>query len=222
MEPFTLLIRMIAGVVALLGITGSAPPGSPLEQRRAEIAILETVLIEFTEIPAPWGVAPRPASARERLVRRIQERRAALAFVEQIPGGGAFRGECPALAHIPVQSAVFAGGLGWAVRPADGRMRLHEGLDLTAPTGTPVYAAYSGVVAVAGVRGGYGKAVYLNHLWGSTRYAHLDTISVEPGAVVVRGQEIGRLGATGLAGSPHLHFEVRRADGTVIDPLACL
>lgn len=222
MEKSTSLISIFSVVLALASVTGCVTPGAGVESRRTEIAQLEADLDESIEVPTSHATSPRVVMARERLVERLRERRAALEFFEQLQSGAARDGGCPALARIPVEGAVFAGALGRAVRPADGRMRLHEGLDMSAPTGTPVYAAYDGTVAVAGERGGYGNAVYLDHGWGSTRYAHLDSIAVYPGTRVLRGQEIGRLGATGLAGSPHLHFEVRHADGTVIDPLSCL
>lgn len=90
------------------------------------------------------------------------------------------------------------------------RYRAHEGIDYGAPTGTPVEATASGVVARAGYAGGYGRIVELRHAQGiRTRYAHLSAIApaVRMGARVEQGAVIGRVGSSGLATGPHLHYE---------------
>jgi murein DD-endopeptidase MepM/ murein hydrolase activator NlpD len=96
----------------------------------------------------------------------------------------------------------------------------HPGLDFEAPTGTPVHAARSGRVAFAGWdTGGYGLLVILDHGGGvTTRYAHLSKVAVSAGAHVAAGKTVGRVGATGHATGPHLHFEVRVRDAAT-DPL---
>lgn len=91
--------------------------------------------------------------------------------------------------------------------------RAHEGIDLAAPVGTSVFAAESGEVIYAGdgVRG-YGNMVVVQHAGDlMTVYAHNSRVLVKPGDRVLRGQEIARVGATGRATAPHLHFEVRDA-----------
>lgn len=99
----------------------------------------------------------------------------------------------------------------------------HPGLDFEAPTGTPVHAARSGRVAFAGWdAGGYGNLVVLDHGGGVTsRYAHLSAIAVRAGTYVVAGATVGRVGATGRATGPHLHFEVRVRDAAT-DPLPAM
>jgi murein DD-endopeptidase MepM/ murein hydrolase activator NlpD len=89
--------------------------------------------------------------------------------------------------------------------------RPHEGIDLSAPRGTPVRAAEAGKVIHAGRLRDYGKVVVVKHA-GAYRsvYAHLDSIAVREGQFVERGQPIGRVGETGNATGPHLHFEIRR------------
>lgn len=90
------------------------------------------------------------------------------------------------------------------------RYRSHEGIDYGAPPGTPVEATASGVVARAGYAGGYGRVVELRHAQGiRTRYAHLSAIGagIRPGARVEQGTVIGRVGSSGLATGPHLHYE---------------
>ncbi|MBX6377890.1 MAG: M23 family metallopeptidase, partial [Clostridia bacterium] len=96
--------------------------------------------------------------------------------------------------------------------------RPHPGNDYGAPQGTPVYAAESGVVLYAGWQSGYGNTVIVGHGKGiSTLYAHLSAILVASDQRVERGQAIGRVGMTGLATGPHLHFEVR-VNGTPVNP----
>ncbi|MBX9691841.1 MAG: peptidoglycan DD-metalloendopeptidase family protein [Cyanobacteria bacterium] len=98
--------------------------------------------------------------------------------------------------------------------------RMHTGVDLSAPHGTPVVAADSGNVIRTGVLSGYGNLVIINHGSSvSTLYGHLSSINVATGQNVKRGEVIGRVGATGRATGPHLHFEVR-IDGKHTNPLS--
>lgn len=111
-------------------------------------------------------------------------------------------------------SSVF----GPRLHPVHKVMRPHNGLDLAAPSGTPIQAAAAGRVTFAGSRGGYGNLVVLDHGNGlETYYAHQRDLAVRTGDRVAAGQTIGTVGATGTATGPHLHFEVRR-DGTPQDP----
>jgi len=97
--------------------------------------------------------------------------------------------------------------------------RLHRGLDILAPEGTPVLAAEAGVVVYAGNRlRGYGNAAVLDHGGGATTlYGHLREIHVKSGDVVAAGTVIGAVGRTGNATTSHLHFELRM-DGKYVDP----
>ena len=87
----------------------------------------------------------------------------------------------------------------------------HSGLDIAAPTGTPIYAAASGTVVAAGNSGsGYGNLVIISHGNGvQTYYAHCSAIYVSAGATITQGQHIAAIGSTGRSTGPHLHFEVR-------------
>ena len=99
---------------------------------------------------------------------------------------------------------------------------MHEGVDVAAPTGTPVHAMKSGRIEHAGAWGGYGLSVLITH--GSnvrTLYAHLSRIDVSTGDRVDGGQQIGAVGQTGSATGPHLHFEVWRW-GRAEDPVPLL
>ena len=94
----------------------------------------------------------------------------------------------------------------------------HEGIDIGAPSGTPVAAAMSGTVVQAGVNGGYGNFVAIDHGNGyQTSYGHLSAINVAPGQAVTAGQNIGAVGSTGWSTGPHLHFNLIQ-DGQHIDP----
>ncbi len=94
----------------------------------------------------------------------------------------------------------------------------HEGIDLSAPAGTPVKATADGVVGFAGRSGDFGRLVVIDHGGGwQTRYAHLKRISVKKGKKVARGDVIGTVGKSGNATGNHLHYEVRH-DGLAVDP----
>ena len=85
----------------------------------------------------------------------------------------------------------------------------HNGLDFSAPKGTPVYATGDGVVTRANTSSSYGRVIYLNHGHGyETRYAHLSKFAVRPGDRIKRGHIIGYVGSTGTSLSAHLHYEV--------------
>jgi peptidoglycan hydrolase-like protein with peptidoglycan-binding domain len=101
--------------------------------------------------------------------------------------------------------------------------QLHSGVDFTAPSGARVRAAGRGCVVSAGWdAGGYGRLVVVAHRLGMTSwYAHLSSIAVRPGRCVVAGTPLGRVGASGHATGPHLHFELRLR-GAVVDPLSGL
>jgi len=98
----------------------------------------------------------------------------------------------------------------------------HAGIDLGAPEGTPILAPAPGVVVRAGWRGGYGNYVELDHGDGLvTAYGHASEVLVRPGESVAAGRAIARVGQTGRATGPHLHFEVRMG-GRPVDPARVL
>lgn len=113
-------------------------------------------------------------------------------------------------------------GFGWRSDPINHNAKFHRGTDVRAPHGTPIDAAGNGVVIFAGRQSGYGNVVYIDHGGGLiTRYGHMQKILASKGEVVAAGQLIGKVGATGRATGPHLHFEVR-LDGRAVNPIAAM
>jgi murein DD-endopeptidase MepM/ murein hydrolase activator NlpD len=113
---------------------------------------------------------------------------------------------------------VESSGFGWRRDPMRRSAKFHKGTDFAADRGTPVYAAGAGLVAFTGRQHGYGNVIYIDHGGGVvTRYAHLSKIDTHAGAPILAGIQIGRVGATGRATGPHLHFEVR-IGGMAVDP----
>ncbi len=113
-------------------------------------------------------------------------------------------------------------GFGSRKDPFHGATAFHNGLDIAADKGAPIYAAASGVVQSAGWGGDYGNLVVIAHEFGlTTRYAHMSKIEVRAGERVERGQVVGFIGATGRASGPHLHYEVW-ANGQPLNPLKFL
>jgi murein DD-endopeptidase MepM/ murein hydrolase activator NlpD len=110
-------------------------------------------------------------------------------------------------------------GFGYRIDPYTHQRALHAGVDIAAPTGTPIYAAQAGTVAYAGPASGYGNYTCIDHGQGfATCYAHQSVIGVSVGEVVARGQQIGQVGSTGFSTGPHLHFETR-VNGEPVDPM---
>jgi murein DD-endopeptidase MepM/ murein hydrolase activator NlpD len=109
-------------------------------------------------------------------------------------------------------------GFGFRADPFTGRAALHTGLDFPAESGTPIQAAAGGIVVTKESHVAYGNMLEVDHGNGLiTRYAHCSSIDVEVGALVRRGQVVGKVGNTGRSTGPHLHFEVL-VDGAPQDP----
>lgn len=121
----------------------------------------------------------------------------------------------------PVEGARLSSVFGQRKHPVYGSVRMHTGVDYAAPSGTPISATAPGRVSFIGWRGGYGRVVEITH--GSetmTRYAHLSDVAggLSVGDRVLAGEKIGKVGQTGTATGPNLHYEVR-IDGRPINPL---
>lgn len=114
---------------------------------------------------------------------------------------------------------LFSSGFGVRRHPILRYRKMHTGVDMPRPFGTPVKASQAGVVVFADWRDGYGRLIIIRHMGGTrTWYGHLSAIKVEPGQKVRGGQVIGNVGSTGLSTGPHLHFEVRDRFGRAMNP----
>lgn len=130
------------------------------------------------------------------------------------------------LASIPAIQPVsnkdlsrVASGFGMRIHPIYGIPKMHNGLDFTAPQGTPIYATGNGRVTTAGVGTGTGNHVIINHGYGyETVYMHMVRIKARAGQMVKRGEVIGWVGSTGASTGPHCHYEVHINDRPV-DPV---
>ncbi len=121
---------------------------------------------------------------------------------------------------MPVTASVrFTSPFGPRRDPYRRSSRMHNGIDLAGPKGTPIFATAEGVVTFSGRQRGYGNLVKIRHAFGfETVYAHLNATHVEVGETVVRGDRIGDMGNTGRSTGSHLHYEVR-IDGEPVNPM---
>ncbi|MFZ1082248.1 MAG: M23 family metallopeptidase [Candidatus Kryptoniota bacterium] len=127
-------------------------------------------------------------------------------------------------AHIPaidpIRNGVITDGFGMRFHPILRMRIMHEGIDIVADYGTPVYATGDGTVSYVGPRGGYGTAMEIDHSFGfATVYGHLSKSLVREGQKVKRGQVVALSGNSGLSTGPHLHYEVIK-NGVHVDPTA--
>lgn len=119
--------------------------------------------------------------------------------------------------YIWPAEGVLTSGYGWRWG------RMHQGIDIAAPIGTPVLAAASGTVIGAGWHDGYGYLIKLEHSDGSvTYYGHNNRILVTPGQQVAQGDQIAEMGSTGNSTGSHVHFEIRLSGETIVDPITLL
>jgi murein DD-endopeptidase MepM/ murein hydrolase activator NlpD len=121
--------------------------------------------------------------------------------------------------RMPLEGAALTSNFGMRTHPVLGGRRQHQGIDLAAPTGTPVYATADGIVGRADWYSSYGLYISINHGASmETRYAHLSRLAVAAGDNVKKGDLIGYVGSTGRSTGPHLHYEVR-VEGLAVNPI---
>ncbi|NJL10210.1 MAG: M23 family metallopeptidase [Calothrix sp. SM1_7_51] len=137
---------------------------------------------------------------------------------DNTPGAPGTPGGSNSAGMIWPAKGTFTSGYGWRWG------RMHRGIDIAAPTGTPIYAVADGVVEKAGWNnGGFGNLVEVRHADGTmTRYAHNSRILVQTGQQVRQGQNISLMGSTGFSTGPHLHFEIHRSGKGAVNPIAFL
>ncbi|WP_374407575.1 M23 family metallopeptidase [Pelagerythrobacter sp.] len=121
--------------------------------------------------------------------------------------------------RMPLEGARMTSDYGMRTHPVLGGRRAHTGIDLAAPTGTPVYATADGLVSRADRFSSYGLFISIEHGANlQTRFAHLSKLAVADGQRVKKGDLIGYVGSTGRSTGPHLHYEVR-VDGEAVNPI---
>jgi len=122
------------------------------------------------------------------------------------------------LFSTPIKTGRISSGFGMRTHPIYKVQRMHNGIDIAASKGTPLYASADGLVSFAAKKGGYGNMVVIDHADGfQTFYGQLSKIKVKQEEQVKRGQLIGLVGMSGLSTAPHLHYELHK-NGKPIDP----
>lgn len=123
----------------------------------------------------------------------------------------------PAISPLQPHSYHISSTFGFRVHPIKNTKMVHDGVDMAAREGSPIYATGNGIVeSTAKTNQGYGYQVVIDHGYGyKTRYAHLSKITVHSGDTISRGTLIGKVGNTGLSTGPHLHYEVITASGKI-------
>lgn len=197
-----------------LNLRQAAPPAAP---QRVPVKTNEYIL------PPPQPVAqyaahtrPTPAAAHDDEMMRLVQQRILNQNAPQQPHYHYHTHtvqppEVPPTAHLmlPVNYRRVSSHYGMRIHPTKGGWRMHTGVDFAAPTGTPIRAAQAGYVRFSGWKGGYGKAVIVQHNDRfATLYGHASQLRVRKGQFVRAGQVIANVGSTGESSGPHLHFEV--------------
>ncbi len=155
----------------------------------------------------------------DKLTVRLAAQAKSLSELEKIAGNKAELLTCiPAIRPLKNMYSITS-GFGRRYHPILKRLRVHTGVDITAPKGTPVYATADGTVTSESPGGGYGLVIVINHGYSyKTLYAHLSKKAVRPGQKVRRGQVIGYVGSTGMSTGSHLHYEVIK-NGQRVNPV---
>lgn len=179
---------------------------SLLEEEKKRDNLLKNLLSKEEEYKKEIEVYKRKIEEQEEKIQEII-RRAELAK------------KLPEVGNIiwPVKGPIVS-PFGMRIHPIYGIWAFHSGVDIDAPTGTPIRAVADGIVIYAGWLGSYGIVVFLRHGGNiTTVYAHMQYFTVELNQYVKQGDIIGYVGNTGLSTGPHLHFEIR-IDGKPVDP----
>jgi murein DD-endopeptidase MepM/ murein hydrolase activator NlpD len=248
-NPSTLVVRIekneSVSRVENLPIPVASPMTVSSQKLRAEVSHLQQTHQELSPLPTSveernLAQQPRnPEWGNPRNSKPEQIVGSALVDVEnyneslRIPVGATVEPEIPGLPspnqHLPETTPLY-GGYIW---PAKGVLtsgygrrwgKMHRGIDIAGPIGTPIVAAADGEVIAAGWNsGGYGNLVKVRHQDGNiTLYAHNNRILVRRGERVAQGQQLAEMGSTGFSTGPHLHFELHPQGGKAVNPIAYL
>ena len=191
-----------------------------LGERLSSLAGLKPGEFRFNEPPGRGGAASASAqtyslsmvdlgSQVDALSRQMESRSDQLGLLETALFDARVKSKLlPTV--TPIDAAWNASSFGWRIDPFTGQRAMHEGIDIVADPGTPIFSAAGGMVVYAQFHPQFGQMVEIDH--GNdfvTRYAHASRLLVKNGDVVKRGRKIAEVGSSGRSTGPHLHFEVR-------------
>lgn len=172
-----------------------------ISNKEAAIAEYEAMIAEQDQI-----IKDLEAAILEEKKRLLAENKKALVY-----DGGKFKWPAPSYTRISDE-------YGYRTHPILGTQQFHNGVDMAAPNGSPILAAYDGEVIAASYSPTMGNYIMIDHGDGLiTIYMHASSVSVSPGTMVARGEQIGCVGSTGRSTGPHLHFSVRE-NGSYVSP----
>ena len=174
------------------------------QQLDAKVAEAQNLVAEMEEKSDEYSAALEAARAEEdQILQEIAQKQK-----ELDAQGGGIHSEGTYIWPLPAGYYTLTSGFGWRIHPVYGTRKYHNGTDIAAPGGTPIYAAASGTVSISKRAGSYGEYVVIYHGNGvSTLYAHMSSRAVSQGQSVKQGQVIGYVGMTGTATGNHLHLE---------------
>jgi murein DD-endopeptidase MepM/ murein hydrolase activator NlpD len=183
-----------------------------LDQLREQSTVQLQLKAEAESRIAKWEAELSAYAAEDDGIRQLIADSSAAALSAPIPAEPSSLGF-----QWPIVGTVTS-EYGYRIHPVYGTRKLHSGMDISAPRGTPIAATSGGVVISSGWRGGYGNTVIVDHGGGvSSLYAHMSQLGVSVGQAVNRGDAVGLVGATGTATGNHLHFEIRE-NGSATNP----
>ena len=191
-----------------------------IETYSEELAELEQAQKDAEELIEKKIAELEEQKRREEEARRAAEAAAAAAAAGETGGAGAGGGESLSSGNFawPVSCTYITSRVGGRIHPISGVYKYHSGMDIGCGYGDAVWASDGGTVVLAGVNGGYGNCVMIDHGFVNgdhyyTLYGHLSSIAVSYGQAVSQGDIVGYVGSTGVSTGPHLHFEIRNSAG---------
>jgi murein DD-endopeptidase MepM/ murein hydrolase activator NlpD len=193
-----------------------------LGQRLVKLSKLDSQEFDFKNPPSYGGPSENETTAAidfadvmSDLDRQLTSREAQLGVLEEVIMNRQLRNESKPRGR-PIMKGWTSSYYGKRTDPFTGKLAMHKGMDFAGKEGSEIIAVASGVVTWAGERYGYGNLVEINHGNGyATRYGHNESIQVEVGDSVEKGQTIATMGSTGRSTGPHVHFEVLKNDRQV-------
>jgi murein DD-endopeptidase MepM/ murein hydrolase activator NlpD len=194
---------------------------TPVLDSARQVAMERQKIIEKTEILSGDALSDQMAETLDNVAARIAYQAKSYTAIDILIKNQGEKLACiPAIQPISNKDLTrVASGFGLRIHPIYGIAKMHNGLDFTAPQGVPIYATGNGTVTTAGLNGGAGNEVIINHGYGyETVYMHMVRIKAKPGATVKRGEVIGWVGNTGASTGPHCHYEVH-INGVPVDPV---